>query len=141
MNIRNFKIIDNKGLLYHDKISSRVSELNDYINDIHNEKGNEYAIEYNFGSIIQPYTISFVVYNNPERNNNPYVFLYIKTNENRILIDEGDMAFFMGFANDDMYSDFIESIKIGYNRLPKYLFLGEQDIEKARILSEEYDER
>ena len=141
MNIRNFKIIENNGLLYFDKIKNRIAEIDNLITSLYNERGKEFAIEYNFGSVIQPYAISLVVYNNPERSNNPYVFLYIRTNEYKTLIDEGDMMFFMGLANDDLYYDFLDAIKVGYNRLPDHLFLGEKDIERARMLSEEYNER
>lgn len=141
MNIRNFNIIDNNGLLHHDKIKDRIIEVDNLIKDLYNEKGMEFAIEYNFGSIIQPYAISLVVYNNPERDSNPYVFLYVKTDEYKTLIDAGDMTFFMGLANDVLYSDFLESIKVGYNKLPEHFFLGEKEIERARRLSDEYDER
>ena len=53
MNIRNFTIIENNGLLYFDRIKNRITEIDNLIASLYSEKGKEFAIEYNFGSIIQ----------------------------------------------------------------------------------------
>lgn len=122
-------------------IKDRIEEIEKLISELYPKFDKEIAVEYNFGSIMQPYEISLVVYNNPERDNNPYVFMYIDTEQYHVLIDRADLELFSSFTNNDRYADFKHSLTVGFRNIPKTAFLGEREIIKARQFAKEFDER
>ena len=141
MNLRNFVVYENNDLALHGLISDRIGEVEALINKLYLAFDKEVAVEYNFGSIMQQYEISLVIYNNPERNNNPYVFMYIDTDQYHILLDRAELALFSSFTNDERYRDFKHSLEVGFKNAPKMAFLGERELNQARQFAKEYDAR
>ena len=41
-----------------------------------------------------------VVYNNPKRVNNPYVFISARLNDERILVNKAELVFFAGLMEE-----------------------------------------
>ena len=141
MNIRNFIVYDNNSMEQQALIKRRIEDTENLINNLYPQYDHEIAVEYNFGSIMQQYEISLVVYNNPEFNNNPYVFMYIDTDQYHILIDRADLELFSSFTNDNRFTDFKHSLEVGFSNIPKTFFLGERALVKARQFAKEFDER
>lgn len=142
MKIRNLEIIDSLGLEQKSPIENCLSELDGFIrNNYINVLEREIAIEFNLGSKIAPYDMHLVVYNNPERANNPYLFVLAKLEDKRILVNRAELAFFSGLLDYQTFKDFKISLRTGFENLPKFALLGEKELNVARRLSREYDER
>ncbi len=106
MNFKNLIIYDNDEVLLQNTIKDRIKEIEKLIDTLYTKYNKEIAVEYNFGSIMQQYEISLVIYNNPERNNNPYIFMYIDTEEYHILLDRADIALFKSFIDNERFLKF-----------------------------------
>ena len=134
-------IIDSVGLKNDEAITERLNELEKFINNKYDLLNAEAAIEFNIGSKMNPYSMHLVIYNNPERNNNPYIFISARLNEERILVNKAELAFFSGLLDYNLFRDLKITLRSGFEHLPNYAFLSENEIKKARQLSEEYDKR
>lgn len=141
MSLRNLEIVNTVNPLQKEAIEQCVNELESFITNNYNELNKEVAIEFNIGSKIQPYSMHLVIYNNPERKNNPYVFILAQLEEKRVLVNKAELAFFAGLTDYDNFRDLNITLRSGFKNLPKFAFLSEQEIKKARKLSKEYDER
>ena len=118
--LRNFEIFDGKTFDKVDIVKARIPQVESLINGLFGRYSKEIAIEYNFGSIMQRYEISLVIYNNPDRKNNPYVFMYINTDQYQRLIGKADIKLFSSFSNDKVFDYFMESLKVGFENIPKF---------------------
>ncbi len=127
MNIRNFIVYDNDFMTQQALIKERIRNTEQLINELYYEYDHEIAVEYNSGSIMQQYEIPLVIYNNPEFDNNPYVFMYIDTDQYHILVDQADIKLFSSFAIDDRFADFKHTLEVGFHNIPKTFFLGEKN--------------
>lgn len=140
MNIRNLVIVDSVKLKNCEAVLERIEELERFIDTKYNSLNTETAIEFNIGSKMNPYSMHLVIYNHPQRKNNPYVFISARLNEERILVNKAELAFFSGLLDYNLFRDLKISLQSGFNHLPRYAFLSESEIEKARQFSKEYDE-
>lgn len=139
MNLRNLKIFENNIQNKNDIIDG-IIELDNVIMDNYQIiKEKEIGIEFNIGSRLGEPREYLVVYSNPDYKNNPYVFILKQTEEGRKLVKETDLFTFVDLADLDIRREINKTLVIGFNNLPKYAFLGKQQIEDARNLANDYD--
>ena len=100
MNIRNLEVVDSEGVQDHILLVERLNELERFIYKNYRILNKETAIEFNIGSKIVPYSMHLVVYNNPKRVNNPYVFISARLNDERILVNKAELVFFAGLMEE-----------------------------------------
>lgn len=142
MRLRNLIINDNPDLENRDKLLFELAELEKVIENNFKTQIEYHTIEFNLGRSINGTQTSLIIYNNPARNKNPYVFILEKDDNNNlslrstIVLDK-----FMPLLDYNFARELHNKIHDDFNRLPKFLFLGENQIERAKDLSRLADER
>ena len=141
MRIRNLQIDD---VDYEDgfkrEIIDSINDLSIIINDNYQNLTNEeIALEFNIGSRLGEPKEYLIVYNNPNGKNNPYVFLLVKENGQDVLTSHTDMHSFESLFDKETRREVNKVISVGFDRLPKHLFLSQSELYEARVMSRQHD--
>lgn len=134
MKLRNLQIQDD--MLQgeeKEKIINSINRLDVIIENNYANLNTERAIEFNIGGRIGRTQNFIIIYNNPGKDNNPYVFLR-DCQENKLHI-QTQLSTFEHLKEYEHIQMLAKSIAKDFERLPKFLFLGEKDIERARELA------
>ena len=100
----------------------------------------EIAIEFNIGSRLGEPKEYLIIYVNPEYKNNPYIFILKQTDYGKRLVKETTLESFQCLADLDTRREVNKTLAIAFKNLPKYAFLGINQVNSAREFAEEFDE-